>query len=319
MSPGPIRVLVLADSERDVRRLHGAVAGRATAQFELVHVTRVADAVKELGEEGRFDAVLLDLELSDGTALEPLEALHEVSMKTPIIVMSHVEDDPQAMRALKAGAQDSLVKGQVDGQLLVRAIRYAIERQQLHAALREMSLVDPLTQLYNRRGLITLARQLYKVADRMKKKVSHIFVDLDGLKAINDNLGHLTGDRALMETTDLLKETFRDSDIMARMGGDEFVVLAMENTGSDAEMLTARLQDNLKQRNTRADRAFILSLSIGIVYYDPDAPRALDDLLQRADHLMYEEKRAKRQSPVGGVLLPTPSKPFPTHILSRAD
>ena len=189
----------------------------------------------------------------------------------------------------------------------------------MSSSLREMSLVDPLTQLYNRRGLITLARQLYKVADRMKKRVSHIFVDLDQLKSINDSLGHSTGDRALLETTDLLKETFRDSDIMARMGGDEFVVLAMENAGADAELWTARLQENLRQRNARGDRTFLLSLSIGIVYYDPDAPRGLDDLLQRADSLMYQEKRAKRLSPVGGVLLPTPSKPFPATILSRAD
>ena len=319
MSPGPIRVLVIADSERDVRRLHGAVAGRAAAQFELMHVTKVNEAMKLLGDERRFDAVLLDLALTDGEGLEPLEQLHEHAPKTPIIVMSHVEDEALAMRALKAGAQDSLVKDQVEGQLLVRAIRYAIERQQLHAALREMSLVDPLTQLYNRRGLITLARQLYKVADRMKKRVSHIFVDLDGLKMINDTLGHSVGDRALIETTDLLKETFRDSDVMARMGGDEFVVLAMENAGADAEMWTARLQENLRQRNARADREYPLGLSVGIVYYDPDAPRALDDLLQRADSLMYEEKRAKRMSPAGGVMLPTPSKPFPATILTRAD
>ena len=319
MSSGPIKVLVIADSERDVRRLHGAVAGRAAAQFELVHVTQVSEAMKQLSPDGRFDAVLLDLSLTDGHGLEPLETLHEHAPKTPIIVMSQLDDEALAMRALKAGAQDSLVKDQVDGQLLVRAIRYAIERQQLHAALREMSLVDPLTQLYNRRGLITLARQLFKVADRMKKKVSHIFVDLDGLKLINDTLGHRVGDDALIETTDLLKETFRDSDIMARMGGDEFVVLAMENVGADVEMWTARLQENLRQRNARGDRSYVLSLSIGIVFYDPDAPRGLDDLLQRADHLMYEEKRAKRLSPERGVMLPTPSKPFPATILTRAD
>ncbi len=161
-----------------------------------------------------------------------------------------------------------------------------------------MSLVDPLTLLYNRRGLLALARQLFKVADRMRRRVSHIFVDLDGLKVINDTLGHSVGDQALLETTDLLKETFRDSDIIARMGGDEFVVLAMENAGADAELWTARLQENLRARNARADRSYLLSLSIGIVYYDPDAPRELDDLLARADRLMYEEKRAKRMSPV---------------------
>ncbi len=318
MSGGPIRVLVIADSERDVRRLNGAVAGRAAAQFDLVHVTQVSDALHRMSDR-KFDAVLLDLSLSDGHDLHPLKLLHEQQPDLPIIVLSSVDDEALAMRALKVGAQDSLVKGQVDGHLLVRAIRYAIERQQLHAALREMSLVDPLTLLYNRRGLLALARQLFKVADRMRRRVSHIFVDLDGLKVINDTLGHSVGDQALLETTELLKETFRDSDIIARMGGDEFVVLAMENAGADAELWTARLQENLRARNARADRRYLLSLSIGIAYYDPDAPRDLDDLLARADRLMYEEKRAKRLSPVNGVMLPTPSQPFPAQLSSRVD
>src|SRR5664279_208380 len=266
-------------------------------RFDLVHVTHVSDALQCMSDR-KFDAVLLDLSLNDGHDLNPLKLLHEQAPDLPILVLSSVDDEALAMRALKVGAQDSLVKGQVDGQLLVRAIRYAIERQQLHAALREMSLVDPLTLLYNRRGLLALARQLFKVADRMRRRVSHIFVDLDGLKVINDSLGHGVGDQALLETTELLKETFRDSDIIARMGGDEFVVLAMENAGADAELWTARLQENLRARNARADRSYLLSLSIGIVYYDPDAPRELDDLLARADRLMYEEKRAKRLVPL---------------------
>jgi diguanylate cyclase (GGDEF)-like protein len=318
VSGGPIRVLVIADSERDVRRLNGAVSGRAAAQFDLVHVTQVSDALQRMSDR-KFDAVLLDLSLNDGHDLNPLKLLHEHAPDLPIIVLSSVDDEALAMRALKVGAQDSLVKGQVDGHLLVRAIRYAIERQQLHAALREMSLVDPLTLLYNRRGLLALARQLFKVADRMRRRVSHIFVDLDGLKVINDTLGHGVGDQALLETTELLKETFRDSDIIARMGGDEFVVLAMENAGADAELWTARLQENLRARNARSDRRYLLSLSIGIAYYDPDAPRDLDDLLARADRLMYEEKRAKRLSPVNGVMLPTPSQPFPAQLSSRID
>jgi two-component system, cell cycle response regulator len=312
----PIALLMIAESEREVRRLRGAVTGRAGAQFEIVHVRHLSEALKGLNER-KYDAVLLDLNPGDAHPLEPLQMLHEQRPELPILVLSSTDDESLSMRALKVGAQDSLVKGQVDGPLLVRAVRYAIERQQLHAALREMSLIDPLTRLYNRRGLITLARQLFKVADRMRKRVSHIFVDLDGLKMINDSLGHPVGDQALIETTDLLRETFRDSDIMARMGGDEFVVLAMENTGTDAELWTDRLQEKLRARNARADRTYLLSLSVGIAYYDPDAPRSLDDLLARADRLMYEEKRAKRLSPVNGIMLPTPSQPFPATLLAR--
>ena len=317
MSAPPVRVLIIADNERELRRLQGSVTGRGGSPFEFTPAAHVADAVRRLGDQ-KFNAVLLDLSLSDAHDLAPLQLLHEQHPELPIIVLSSVDDEALAMRALQAGAQDSLVKGQVDGALLVRAIRYAIERQQLHAALREMSLIDPATRLYNRRGLITLARQLFKVADRMRKKVSLIFVDLDGLKMINDSYGHRVGDAALLETTDLLKETFRDSDIIARIGGDEFVVLAMENAGASAEMWTSRLQENLRARNAHRDRPYVLSLSIGISYYDPDAPRDLDELLARADGLMYQEKRAKRLSPVYGVMLPTPSQPFPATI-ARAD
>ncbi|HXY30945.1 MAG TPA: GGDEF domain-containing response regulator [Gemmatimonadaceae bacterium] len=302
-----MKVLLVAESERDVRRLQSVSAARGGGHFELTHVRSLADAMRELAGD-RFDAVLLDLaERSDPVArvdaLEPLVKLREGAPDVPIIVLTGVDDETIGVRALKAGAQDSLVKGMLDGHLLFRAIRYAIERHQLQMALRAMSLVDDLTGLYNRRGFLTLARQQLKIADRMRKRVSHIFVDLDGLKAINDSFGHREGDLALIETADLLKETFRESDIIARIGGDEFVVLAMENVGPNggAEVWTTRLQENLLLRNARMDRRFPLSVSMGIAYYDPDFPINLEDLLDRADKTMYEQKRNKRLSPPLGV------------------
>ncbi len=306
MSGGPIKVLLVAESDRDARRLQGAVAGRASVQFEL-HVARDAgDAIRRLADD-RFDAVLLDLSPVAGPTIEPLIRLHEHAPDVPIIVLTGEDDEVLAVRALKAGAQDSLVKGQIDGNLLVRAIRYAIERHQLQMALHAMSLVDELTSLYNRRGFLTLARQQLKMADRMRKRVSHIFVDLDGLKAINDTFGHREGDLALLETADLLKQTFRESDIIARIGGDEFVVLAMENVGETAQSWTTRLQENLRAHNERTHRRFPLSVSMGVAYYDPDFPCALDDLLAQADTLMYEQKRAKRLAPSRGSMRSTPS------------
>jgi diguanylate cyclase (GGDEF)-like protein len=200
------------------------------------------------------------------------------------------------------------VKGQVSENLLVRAIRYAIERHQLQMALHAMALVDDLTGLYNRRGFQTLARQQLKTADRIRKRVSFIFVDLDGLKGINDTFGHREGDNALIETADLLKETFRESDIIARIGGDEFVVLAMENTGQPDEQWAVRLRDRLRARNASPERRVPLSLSMGVAYYDPDFPCALDDLLHRADVLMYEEKRSKHSTPPIGVPMYAPGE-----------
>jgi diguanylate cyclase (GGDEF)-like protein len=145
------------------------------------------------------------------------------------------------------------------------------------------------------------------MADRLRKRVSHIFVDLDGLKRINDTKGHRHGDQALVETAEMLKETFRESDIVARIGGDEFVVLAMDNASGQLEdTWQQRVQENLAMRNRRPNRTYALSVSMGVAYYDPDFPTALDDLLARADTLMYEEKRAKRHQEEPGTLAHAP-------------
>ena len=294
MTSNPIKVLLITPTERDVRRLQSVVSVPGASHVELTHVLDVGAAVRRLSDL-RFDAILLDLAVAHTHPLEPLWRMHEHAPDVPIIVLTSMEDETLAVRALKAGAQDSLVKGQIDGNLLTRAIRYAIERHQLQMALHAMSLIDDLTGLYNRRGFLTLARQHLKMADRLRKRVSHIFVDLDGLKRINDTMGHRHGDQALMETAEMLKETFRESDIIARIGGDEFVVLAMDNaSGVLEDTWQERVQENIAIRNRRPNRPFALSVSMGVAYYDPDFPTALDDLLARAATLMYAEKRAKR-------------------------
>src|SRR5689334_12367760 len=168
MTGGPLKVLLAAEREHDAQRMRDGAGGGSVARFELHHAADVADVMVRLSED-RFDALLLDLAVADGHAegLELLSRLHEHAPDVPIIVLTGVDDETLAVRALKAGAQDSLVKGQVDGNLLVRAIRYAVERHQLQMALHAMSLVDDLTGLYNRRGFLTLARQHLKMADRL--------------------------------------------------------------------------------------------------------------------------------------------------------
>ena len=118
-----------------------------------------------------------------------------------------------------------------------------------------------------------------------------VFADFDGLKQINDALGHPEGDRALIETADVFRETFRESDIIARIAGDEFVVLAIETNGVPAEILITRLQQSLEVRNARKERRYKLSLSVGLARYDPELPCSIDELLARADRAMYEKKR----------------------------
>jgi len=118
-----------------------------------------------------------------------------------------------------------------------------------------------------------------------------LFSDFNGLKRINDILGHPEGDRALIETADVLRETFRESDIIARIDGDEFVVLAIETDGAPAEVLTGRLQENLEARNAEGDLRYKLSLSMGLARYDPERGCSIDELVAQADRAMYERKR----------------------------
>ncbi|OGP89486.1 MAG: hypothetical protein A2156_11105 [Deltaproteobacteria bacterium RBG_16_48_10] len=171
------------------------------------------------------------------------------------------------------------------------------ERKQMEEKLRALSFVDDLTGLNNRRGFLTLAEQQVKIANRTKGKMLLLFIDLDHMKWINDTYGHQEGDQALREVAAILRETFRESDIMARMGGDEFVVLTIEGNGESEDLLATRLQENIAcHNNGTGNRDFKLSMSMGTATYDPRCPCLIDELLGRADQSMYEQKRMKQKN-----------------------
>lgn len=159
--------------------------------------------------------------------------------------------------------------------------------------LKTLSMTDELTGLYNRRGFTSIAEQQLKIARRIKGKVLLLCADIDNMKKINDSLGHKQGDLALMETANILKKSFRSSDIIARVGGDEFVVLQLGNSGAIANLIASRLHQNLHINNTIMNDDFKLSMSIGIAHCDPGKTGSINDLLERADKIMYENKRMK--------------------------
>jgi diguanylate cyclase (GGDEF)-like protein/PAS domain S-box-containing protein len=171
------------------------------------------------------------------------------------------------------------------------------ERKQMEEQLRAISLVDDLTGLYNRRGFLTLAEHQLKIASRAKKVMFLLFLDLDNLKDVNDKFGHPIGDRALVQTTQILKKTFRGSDIIARIGGDEFVVLTLEISNASARTFYARLQKSLDSFNKHNRLPFALALSFGWARYDPARPRTIQTLLTQADRMMYRHKHSKKINP----------------------
>jgi len=162
--------------------------------------------------------------------------------------------------------------------------------------LRALSLTDDLTGLYNRRGFMTLADQHFKVAKRLKNRVFMLYADLDDLKVINDTFGHRQGDVALIDIAAVLRDTYRESDIIARIGGDEFVVMPVGNTEDSVEIITARLEKNLESYNAQLSRGFSLSMSVGIAFFDPEHPMTVDELLIEGDRMMYRQKKTRKKS-----------------------
>jgi len=165
--------------------------------------------------------------------------------------------------------------------------------QRSEEELRKLSFIDELTGLYNRRGFLTVAVQQLKISHRTKEELLLFFADLDGMKWINDKLGHDEGDRALTDTAKILKDTFRESDFIGRMGGDEFTILATATEKNYAEIITRRLKERLDFYNAKKDHKYELSLSIGMASYNPESPISIDDMLAHADKLMYEQKQSK--------------------------
>jgi diguanylate cyclase (GGDEF)-like protein len=164
----------------------------------------------------------------------------------------------------------------------------------MEAEILALSITDQLTGLHNRRGFLSLAEQQLKLSNRNKRPMLLFFADLDGLKLINDTLGHEEGDRALIEAAIVLRETFRSSDIIARLGGDEYAALSLDITESNSEIFTARLQQLIDKLNTQENRRYRLSISVGCSHYDPENPCSIDELMVRADKLMYEQKQKKK-------------------------
>jgi diguanylate cyclase (GGDEF)-like protein len=164
---------------------------------------------------------------------------------------------------------------------------------ELQTELRHMATIDPQTRLLNRRGFMALADHQLEVARRQVRPLALLFVDLDGLKHVNDTIGHHAGDSMIAEAAHVLKATFRSADLTARVGGDEFCILLTTDPVPDVQSAIDRLMAEVADRNAEPGRPYRLSFSFGVGEFDPAFPSSLDELMQTADNRMYEQKRAK--------------------------
>lgn len=255
-----------------------------------------------MAETLRPDLIVMDVSLRG--EVDGIQAARMILERAqiPVIFLTGHRDIETLQRAVSTGPLGYILKPFQEVELR-SAIEVAIHRHRADIALREreealrrnaellksLSLVDDLTQLKNRRGFFELATQALKVAKREHHTLGVFFIDLNGLKQINDRLGHLAGDQALKDTADILRETFRDSDIVARIGGDEFVALA--HVTRDATALRQRLRDRLAAFNAMEKRPYTLDVSIGTTIVNATTDDDIESMIARADAAMYEEKR----------------------------
>jgi len=293
-----VRVLVVEDNDIDAFIVGEMLARARGVHAAVERAVRLDDALTRL-EAGDVDLVLLDLTLPDSRGLDTFGALSLAHPEVPAIVFTASDDESLAISAVRQGAQDYLVKGQVTAEALGRAIRYALERHRLMDALRSLSLIDDLTGLYNRRGFLTLAESHLQLARRGKRRAVLVFGDLDGLKQVNDSHGHHSGDLALRAAAQVLRASFRQSDLIARLGGDEFAVLAHESAESHDAVLLRRLEEQFAAWNAQSSLPFRVGMSVGLVGFQPDRDGALEEALARADEALYRQKRARRAASAG--------------------
>ena len=290
-----VRVLLIEDDPGDRQLIEEMLRDAGTATI-VTSFSRLGDAIEPV-TRGLADLVLLDLSLPDSSGLDGVRRLRAAAPEVPVVVLSGLAGQKVALEAVQAGAQDYLNKNDVDGETLTKAMRYAVERQRAERRLMRMALSDPLTGLPNRvlfadrldQALARAARSTTR--GRKAPRLILMFIDLDGFKAVNDELGHLAGDQVLVEVARRLVEQLRGADTVARLGGDEFTLLCEGVQSTDGGVGLARRFSLVLSAPYEVEGGEAqISASIGVAVASPLHEDA-GALLRRADAAMYAAKR----------------------------
>jgi len=290
-----IQVLYVEDDIDHAILISELIKEIKNVHYELTHVQQLNEALLELDNDN-YDIILLDLSLPDEQGVDTITKVCEQEPDIPVVVISGTDDETMAIKALQKGAEEYLVKGKVTSHALSRILRYAIMRHKGRAELHSLSLIDDLTSLYNRKGFMLFAQQQLSIAIRTKRGMILFFIHLEDLNEISERFGRQYEDMAKIETANILKEAFRESDIIARHSRDEFTAIAIESFDANNEIIITRLQDELRSRNKQENRQYKLSLCIGKSYYDTEELCTIEELINRAEGSMIEQRKNKIES-----------------------
>jgi two-component system cell cycle response regulator len=248
-----------------------------------------AAAALELIDKIPFDVMVTDIVLPDMNGFKLIGKARRLRPNMAVIIMTGFIEDFSYDDAVEAGASDFIKK-----PFTLKEMKARIEHAKKHEKMHTLLLTDELTGVYNRRGFLALSEHQLKMARRQMSGIYMLYADLDDLKGINDNWGHSEGDLALIDIANILRNNFRESDVIARIGGDEFVVIPMGAAGDNVDIIIDRLQKAVDLHNSVSNRSYRLSMSAGAALYDPASPCSIEELLAQGDKSMYERKKNRQ-------------------------
>lgn len=327
-----IKTLLVEDNEGDAFLLKKQLTYSKETHFDLTHVDRLSIAVKLLQRE-LFDVILLDLSLPDSNGLETFLSLKTIAPHLPIVLLTGLNDESLALKAVREGAQDYLIKGQATTEVLIRSVNYAIERmhhlekihqsevrlQQINQQLAQQvknhtselefrnqelkklflhATTDKVTGIANRYRLEDFLQREWGNAIRNQISVSVIMIDIDRFKQYNDTYGHQAGDRCLRQVAQTINNTVRrPKDLAARYGGEEFIVVLSDVSPDGAITVAENIRSQVKALaipHTTTEVNDYVTVSLGVSHTIPTINSQVEGLILAADKALYLAKQKGR-------------------------
>lgn len=292
MSKQPLHSILLIEDDPGDAALIREMLEQQGCRAQVVTVERLSAGISHL-QQNCCDVILLDMNLPDSSGLSTMTRLLDAEPGVPIIVLTGLSDEGFGVEAVKLGAQDYLVKSDIDGRILKRAMFYAVERKKLELALKQtrdlferQARIDYLTGIYNRLMFNELLEAELQRARRYGSDLALIMFDLDHFKQVNDTYSHTMGDHVLKEVAQLVSENIRAHDIFTRWGGEEFTVLIPKSNRDQALVLAEKLRQ-LCEEHDFGD-GLKVTASFGVTQLRAD--ETVDLFIGRADQALYLAK-----------------------------
>jgi len=296
MKEKKIEILLIEDNPGDVRIVEESIAGEGSEGYELTSVNQLSKLTPSLMKKS-FDVILVDLALPDSEGIDTVKKVHKLFPRTPMVVLTGAMNDKLGIESVRMGAQNYLMKGRVDGKMLLMTMSHAMERERMqneiqiaNEKLETLASLDPLTELLNRRGFERVLIREIAWAKRNATELQMILIDLDDFKGINDTYGHDIGDTVLREIGLRLRQILRTTDYVSRIGGDEFIILLPQTKFEEGVNISERVRDIIsKVPIITESRPIKVTASLGLMTVPKDI-KDIDMLLKKTHPLLKESK-----------------------------